>query len=156
MTITALLKQERYFREHASEIANGDASVLDELFTQFTPSLTREQLVANAKAHLEATAHADTVYNEYGSLSASEIVKVSVAQQDEGKAALLSDLKTVNDKALSTYETFQELSKQRAELALNIYEAGVSQAEIADTLGVARQRAYSLINQGRKAREKQQ
>lgn len=151
MTVQALLEQERYFREHRREIATATPAVLDELFTRFTPSLTREQLISNAKAMNEAAARDEMVYTTYGSLSTSEIMSVADAQREAGKGTLLGELKAIDNQAQQTYRDFQDLSRRRAELALAINESGVPQTDIAKTLGVTRQRAFALIKQGRDA-----
>lgn len=152
MTVQALLEQERYFREHRQAIADDDPAVFKELFSRFTPSLTREQLVSNAKAMNEAAARDEMVYTTYGSLSTGEIMSVADAQREAGKDTLLGELKAIDNQAQQTYRDFQELSRRRAELALAINESGVPQTDIAKTLGVTRQRAYSLIKQGRDAK----
>ena len=76
---------------------------------------------------------------------------VADAQREAGKDTLLSELRAIDNQAQQTYRDFQELSRRRAELALAINESGVPQTDIAKTLGVTRQRAYSLIKQSRDA-----
>lgn len=152
-----LMERERYFRDHRSEIAAGDAAVLDELDARFSPTLTRDELILNAKSMDEGeAARDDSVYTVYGSLSPNEIVQLVNQHHDAGRAALVRELRIIDDRHEALGELAQQLSSRRSEVALALIETGLSQVEVAELLGVSRQRAYLIVNRARAEREARQ
>ena len=91
-TVQALLEQERFFRENASAIANGDAGVLNELFSRFSPSLSRDEMIKQAELFTEEKARGGVVYNKHWGLSNIEAIQVTrlTEQQQYAKALDLS------------------------------------------------------------------
>lgn len=90
----------------------------------------------------------------YGNLSATELIQLAAEQRKRGETYLLQELADIDKQARDAYEAFQDLSHQRSKLVLAISEAGVPQSEIAESLGISRQRVYTLLKQGRKASDK--
>lgn len=94
------------------------------------------------------------MYTMYGNLSATELIQLAAEQRKRGETYLLQELADIDKQARDAYEAFQDLSRQRSKLVLAISEAGVPQSEIAEALGLSRQRVYTLLKQGRKASDK--
>lgn len=94
------------------------------------------------------------MYTTYGKTSATELIRLAVEQRKRGETYLLQELANIDKQARDAYEVFQDLSRQRSKLVLAISEAGMPQSEIAEALGVSRQRVYTLLKQGRKASDK--
>ena len=94
------------------------------------------------------------MYTMYGNLSATELIQLAAEQRKRGETYLLQELAGIDKQARDAYEAFQDLSRQRSKLVLAISEAGVPQSEIAEALGLSRQRVHTLLKQGRKASDK--